>query len=321
MTTMIVLKKTQRGLSRLHVYIGIAGITGIVGLFGASCGDESAKESPIDVPTTTSSEPIKKTVEFKGVVTTRESKVIAAEYEGRVIKIYVQEGQRVSAGTPIVKLDDSVVRTQLAGAVAAADAARADRGRAAVEIAAAKRSVRMQRRLYRSGATAREQTRNANFERARAGASYGSAAASYRRAMAEKRQLEAKLKKSILLAPIDGVVSMIRLKEGEMARPGMAVARVFDPSDLTVRFAIEQEHRDLIKKNTKVSATIPSTGASFEVVVESVSSALEPPLQFLVARADIDDHQVNINDVGIGAIGRFRLTYTIKDARVIASHP
>ena len=244
---------------------------------------------------------------FKGVVTTRESKVIAAEFEGRVVAIYVQDGQKVTKGTPIAKLDDSELQSKLAGAIASADAARAERGRAGVEIAAAKRQMRMQRRMYRSGASAREQTRTANFERARAGASYGSAAAQHRQALSEKRMLEAKIKKATLVAPIDGVVSMIRLKEGEMARTGMAVARVFDPSDLTVRFALEQKHRDLIVKDTRVSAVIPSTGATFDVVVENVSAALEPPLQFLVARADIDDRSVDIADVGVGAIGQFKL--------------
>jgi len=252
--------------------------------------------------------PADRALEFVGIVTTRDSKVVAAEFEGRVVELYVQPGQRVRAGDPILKLDDSQVRKQLAGAIAAVDAARAEMGRAAVEVRAAKRAKEVERRLILRGAAARERGRQADFDKSRAGASYGSAAAQHRQAVAEREQLEQHLARATLVAPIDGVVSMIRVKEGEVARAGTPVARVFDPRDLWVRFAVDNEHRSAVSEGTRVTALIPATGATFDGVVRNLSTDLEPPLQFIVADADVDDRRIDPETVGVGVVGSVRLS-------------
>ena len=273
----------------------------------AGCGSKSEPAAPAPVTRSAPApRPAEKPLEFVGIVTTRDSKVVASEFEGRVVALYVHPGQRVRAGQPIAKLDDSQVRKQLAGAVAAVDAARAEMGRASVEVKAAKREMRIERRLYRRGAVARERIRQANFDRNRAGAGYGSVAAQHRQAVAEREQLEQHLARATLVAPIDGVVSMIRVKEGEIARPGTPVARVFDPRDLWVRFAVDNEYRGLVREGTRVTATVPG-GATLEAVVRTLSTDLEPPLQFIVADADVDDGSVDTATVGVGVVGSIRL--------------
>ena len=274
-----------------------------------ACGSSSssAEDPKPAAPRKPARKAVEPPLEFVGVVTTRDSKVVASEFEGRVVALYVHAGQRVRAGDPIAKLDDSQVRKQLAGAIAAVDAARAEMGRAGVEVRAAKREMRLERRLYRSGAVAREKIRQATFDRSRAGAGYGSVAAQHRQAVAERQQLEQHLARATLVAPIDGVVSMIRVKEGEVARPGTPVARVFDPKDLWIRFAVDNEYRSLVSEGTKVAAVDPATGATFDAVVRSVSTDLEPPLQFIVADADVDDRRINGETVGVGVVGTVRL--------------
>ncbi|HKE14465.1 MAG TPA: efflux RND transporter periplasmic adaptor subunit [Kofleriaceae bacterium] len=274
----------------------------------AACGSTSAADDTapaVTRPPAPRAAP--RPLEFVGVITTRDSKVVAAEFEGRVVELYVHAGQRVHAGDPIVKLDDSQVRKQLAGAVAQVDAARAEIGRASVEVRQAKREARLERRLYRRGAVAREKIRQATFDRSRAGAGYGTVAAQYRQAVAERQQLEQHLARSVLVAPIDGVVSMIRVKEGEVAVPGTPVARVFDPRDLWVRFAVDSEYRHLVVEGTRVAALDPASGARFDAVVRNVSTDIDPALQFVVADADVDDALVKGEGVGVGSVGRVLL--------------
>ena len=274
----------------------------------AACGSTSAADDTAPaVARAPAPRAAPRPLEFVGVITTRDSKVVAAEFDGRVVELYVHAGQRVRAGDPIVRLDDSQVRKQLAGAVAQVDAARAEIGRASVEVRQAKREARLERRLYRRGAVAREKIRQATFDRSKAGAGYGSVAAQYRQAVAERQQLEQHLARSVLVAPIDGVVSMIRVKEGEVAVPGTPVARVFDPRDLWVRFAVDSEYRHLVKEGTRVAALDPASGARFDAVVRNVSTDLDPALQFVIADADVDDSLVKGEGVGVGSVGRVLL--------------
>jgi RND family efflux transporter MFP subunit len=275
----------------------------------AGCGSSSSTSDdtarPVERPT--ARRPADRPLEFVGVVTTKDAQVVTSEFEGRVVTLYVRPGERVRAGQPIVKLDDSQVRKQLAGAVAAVDAARAEMGRAAVEVRAAKREMRLERRLYRSGAVPRERIRQATFDKGRASGGWGAVAAQYRQAVAEREQHEQHLARSTLLAPIDGVVSMIRVKEGEVARPGTPVATVFDPRDLWVRFAVDNEYRAQVNVGTRVRAIVQGSGTVVDAVVRNVSTDLEPPLQFIVADADVDDSNIDKATVGVGVVGSVRL--------------
>lgn len=273
----------------------------------AGCAADKLEAAEDNGPGLTSEPPAPRGPEFTGVITTRDSQVVAADFDGRVIELFVTGGQRVRRGDPIARLDSTRVRKQLAAARAAEDAARADMGRAGVQVRAAKRQIRLERRLYRRGAASRERIRQANFDRASSGAGYGAAAAAHRKAVAERQQLEDHLENAILKAPIDGVVSMIRVTEGEMARPGTPVARVFDPRDLRLRFAINHEHRNALRKGDRVRATIEATNATFEARVENISTDLEPPLQFVVADADIDDDAIDHSVIGVNLISRVQL--------------
>ena len=49
-------------------------------------------------------------VVLAGVITSAESQVVAAEFEGRVEDVLVRGGQRVSAGQVLARLDDSQLR-------------------------------------------------------------------------------------------------------------------------------------------------------------------------------------------------------------------
>jgi HlyD family secretion protein len=244
---------------------------------------------------------------FVGVVTTRDHRVVPAEFEARVLALFVHAGQVVKKGDPIAKLDDTELQKQLLAARASEDAARADMGRAGVETREAKRKSQLERRLNRRGAAAREEMRQAEFGQDRAGAGYRSANAAYRRAVAEREQLEGRMQRTTLRAPIDGVVSMIRVKEGEMVRPGMAVARVFDPQDLWLRFAADTEHKSRIREGARVSIEIAGTGARVTAIVHHVSVDLDPLLRFVVADADIDDRGVDLAAVRVGAVGPVKI--------------
>jgi multidrug efflux pump subunit AcrA (membrane-fusion protein) len=264
-------------------------------------------EAPAAPPAPPAARPASAEVVFVGVVTTREHEVVPAEFEARVQSLLVHAGQSVRRGDPIARLDGAELQKQLAAARASEDAARAEVSRARTERGEAGRRAQLERRLHRRGAAAREEIRQAEFGNSRAGAGLGQARASLRKATAEREQLEERLARATLHAPLDGIVSMIRVKEGQVAPQGTAVASVFDPRDLWLRFAAEPRHRDLLKAGARVAVVIPGSDATVSAVVRHVSTDLEPPLQFLVADADIDDQDADKRALRVGSVGRVRL--------------
>ena len=240
------------------------------------------------------------------MVTSARSEVVAAEFDARVLGVPVRGGERVKAGDVIATLDDRQLQERAAAARAAEDAARADVARASVEVREARRRLANEQRLYRRGAQAREAVSSAQAMLGGAGAGAGLSSANLRKFRHERQELDQLLQRAVLRAPIDGVVSLIKVKEGEMAQRGTRVARVFDPRDLRVKFEVPRGRRGTVAVGARVTVVLDD-GTEMPATVLDVSEDLEPPLSFAIAEADLDDDRTNGNGARVGAEVRVRL--------------
>lgn len=244
--------------------------------------------------------------EFPGVVTSRNTRVVAAEFAGRVERISAFNGQRVHAGDPIARLDDTELKSQIEAARQNELAARADAGAAGAQAYAAQRAYARDARLGRRGYVSRGQIESARAQSASLGAQSGAhvfRAESYK---AERTRLEGLVQSAQATAPIDGVVMMIKLNEGELAQKGTPLARVFDPKDLMMKFAVPKEHRRLVAPGKRVELHIEGVARPLWATVERVADQ-EPPLDFAVVEADIDDSKLSPDEVRLTAKGRVRI--------------
>ena len=244
-----------------------------------------------------------------GVVAARASEVVAARVDGRIVRVIAKSGQRVHAGDPIAELDPTLLAERLRAATAAVDAARAEVDGASAEVTEARRQVALEGRMFAAGATAEESVRIARAGQARAVASSDRAAAALREASASRAAIEAQLSYTRLEAPIDGVVSLVKAQAGEVVAPGAAIARVFDPANLMIRFQVPRDRRHEVSAGAAVELTVAGAEQPLRARVASVSSDLEPPLDFAVGEADIIDAGA-AHDVQIGTLG---------DVHVVAS--
>lgn len=109
---------------RPRIMIGIA-ILGILGsIVSAFVYTKKVMPQP---PLRASTNPYEKGIYSTGIVESYQSHganiTIVPEVSGRVVQIFVQEGQRVSAGDPLLSIDDSVQRQTVEQLKAQADAA------------------------------------------------------------------------------------------------------------------------------------------------------------------------------------------------------
>jgi multidrug efflux pump subunit AcrA (membrane-fusion protein) len=229
----------------------------------------------------------KKTEAFLGVVTTKQSKVVVASFEGRVESLLVHAGQTVAAGEPIARLDSSQLALQVESARAREAAARSAASQASAEKADAKRRYKLEKDLLADGATTREAVIAAKQNIGRTGS--GEFWSIHKSAQAERERLEALLANATIAAPIGGIVSAIRVKEGELAMNGTPVARIFDPSDRWIRFAVPPEQRAEFPVGGRVAVTVTGSNAPLVATIATVSNVMEPPLQLTVIEADLDD--------------------------------
>jgi multidrug resistance efflux pump len=164
-----------------------------------------------------------------------------------------------------------------------------------------------EQRMFAAGATAAESVRIALARLAKANASSDRSAAALREAEASLASTESQLSYTHVAAPIDGVVSLVKAQAGEVVAPGVAIARVFDPESLMIRFQVTHEHQHEVATGTTVELTFAGADHPMRARVTSVSADLEPPLDFAVAEANLVDPG-GARGVPIGTLVDVRVT-------------
>lgn len=259
-------------------------------LLAAACGPQAPALSEPDptVPTRAAESPApSRAPDFVGVVTSRVSKVITADFEGRVLHLDLRDGQYVHAGDVVAKLDDTELRSQLAELEGKKKAAQAQEARAYALANNAARKALVEKRLMRLGASSPDAYRTAASEASADGADGGVAAGQIAEATAQIDQLHKLIASADVQAPIDGVVSVVKVKEGEVAHKGTAIARVFDPGALVIRFAVPPTERAAVAPGTAVEL-VTDDHRVVPATVQRAEEAHDPAIEFVVVEASLD---------------------------------
>lgn len=149
---------------------------------------------------------------------------IRAEIAGAVLATNAEQGERVSAGAVLARLDDASVRD-------AAISARSAVAQATVAALQATRELQRSKTLAAAGAIAEREVEGA--ERANLGAQAQLADATARLSSADKN-----VRNTIIRAPFAGVVSERAVSPGDIVAPGSALFTIIDPRSLRVEASV-----------------------------------------------------------------------------------
>ena len=252
--------------------------------------------------------------EFPGIITARDSSVITADFDGKILELNLNTSQRVRAGDSLGRLDDRDLKMQLEKAKASEIAFRGEVGAAGARASALAKQARSQDILARHGAAAIQTVRNARAEASSAGASTSAASGRLGEATVGRRQIEEMIKKAELRAPIDGVITMVSARKGQGVQKGTVLARIYDTRDLMVRFVVPHEQRKLIKLGGRVELAIEGVDHPIWASIQHINDEIEPPVNYTVVDADIDDSKLQPDEVRVTANATIRIADTQKTA-------
>lgn len=282
-------------------------------LLATACG--AADPTPIEPDPTGVTQPrVIKTPpprpEFAGVVTSRKSSTISAQVSARIEKLAVHPGQAIKAGELVAKLDDTEVKTRLEAARSDEKAAQMTAGSYGAQASALRKKMRAETRLRQLGVSSSMAVSNAQAEFASVSSQGGAAMAKAITAKAAREQAEKDLARTVIAAPIDGIITNLKAHVGDVTQIGTPLARVFDPSDLIIRFSVPKEHRAELRLGQVVELAVEGA-RPISATVTNISGAQEPPINFTVVEADIDDSKIPRGEITVASVGRVR----IADAR------
>lgn len=172
-----------------------------------------------------------------GMITAENNAKVSTKWMGRILKIYVNEGDYVKAGQTLAVLDDSEIKQQKNEALAgleelskAREEALAGRKAALENYEFAKRTYERFKNLYQENAVSKQQLEEIETKMIAAKSMVEQVDAKLAQLKAKESQVKAKINQvnimegyAVIKAPFDGYVIKKMNDEGDMAAPGMPI--------------------------------------------------------------------------------------------------
>jgi HlyD family secretion protein len=282
---------------------------GAIGIFRARATDSEA----VEVGATTARDVFRSYVTASGEIVATSFADVGSSVMGRVVELSVREGERVRAGQTLARIDPVQARSDTDAAAAQISALEAEQSGAQnqIAVATAEREAAEARALEASQAldranelfaaqllpaaerdaaitsagAARAQVRAAQAAVARAEQALAAAGRRVAQARAQATGARDLLDKTNITAPVDGIVSRLQVRQGEMVvigiqnQPGTTLMTISDLSSINAEVKVAEADVLRLKVGQPASVTLDAVpDITFPgQVVEIGASAL--PLQ------------------------------------------
>ncbi len=188
-------------------------------------------------------------IELQGSVDTKQNITLMAESSGVLTNVYVTEGQRVSKGQRLAKIDDGGVAQQIE--------------QMKVQAQLAKTTYERQKRLW-------DQNIGSEIQ-------YLQAKANYEGQQNAINSMRQQLAKSVVTAPFSGVIDDVITEQGNVVSPGMTkLFRLVNLSDMYIDVEVPETYIASIKEGTDVEVEFPVLGEKMDSKVRQSSSFINP---------------------------------------------
>lgn len=271
--------------------VGVLLLLSLVGLIRARIASAPAaavSSVPLVSIVTARAEDLADLVSFTGEIAARDEAAISAEGEGgRVAELFVEVGDRVRSGQVLARLDTSLVAPQVASLEASLEESRAN-------AALAEADARRARAVAASGALAVQE-----IERREAAAV--AAAAKVKVVGAQLNEARARLRRTDVRAPFDGVVLTRAAEVGQLAGPGGApLFRLGREGAIEMRGKVAEADLPRLAPGQSAKVTVTGVSDAFEGKVRLIGAVIEPQTRLGSVRLDLPAHR----DLRPGAFAR-----------------
>jgi len=212
---------------------------------------------PVDVDTARLDEVVD-AVRATGRIEAIQSVALRPDEQGRIVELLFREGQTVDAGTPLVRIDDALLRAQ-------ADRARADRDLARQQL---------------------ERLRRLRADNAAPAADVEQAEAAFRAAEAGLALLDLQIQRATVRAPFAGVVGRRFVSAGDYVTPAnsLLTLQTMDPQNAVIE--VPERYAGSLRAGQAVTFTVAAQpGRTFRGVVEFVDPTVQERSRTILVKA------------------------------------
>lgn len=187
-------------------------------------------------------------LELQASVQTKENIVLNAEMGGILQQVYVTEGQNVTKGQTLGKIDDGGLSAQLA--------------QLETQAALAKTTFERQQNLWSQKIGSEIQ--------------FLQAKTNYNAQLKAVAQMKSQLAKTIIRAPFTGTIDDIVTEKGSVVGPGTPIIRIVSLNNMYLEAEVPEKNISSVKKGSDVIVDFPVLGESLNTKVSQVSNYINP---------------------------------------------
>ncbi|MBL7875870.1 MAG: efflux RND transporter periplasmic adaptor subunit [Cyclobacteriaceae bacterium] len=192
--------------------------------------------------------PFEHYVEVRGAVESRKNVSLSPTTGGKIEKVWVVEGQQVTAGQVLVSLESNILRNT---------------------VSELKTSLELANTVYEKQKKLWEQKIGSEIQ--------------YLQAKNNKESIEGKLAtvnaqldQMTIKAPFSGTIDRVDALVGEMAAPGMSLVRMVNPNDMYIKTDLSEGFIGKLKPNDKVEVYFPAFDKKVKSNILSIGQVINP---------------------------------------------
>ena len=264
----------------------------ILGLAAALLMSRRPKGTAVDITRVAKRETFRSYVTASGEIVAKQYADIGASVMGRVVSLNVKEGDRVRAGQVLARLDPVRAASDVEAAQAAVKALGEDLKAAEAKLVEAKLTAERNATLVEQGLLPKAQGDTSKAAKDAASAQLDAIKRRTEQANAQLRGVRDSLSKTSVLAPIDGIVTRLQVREGEMVviglqnQPGTTLMRLVGTSGLNAELKVAEADALRLKVGQTARVTLDALqGREFAGVVSEIGASSLPPVSAQAASA------------------------------------
>ncbi len=227
--------------------------------------------------------------QLNGVVRARNQVAIRPEISGTVVEVFVRNGDTVTRGQPLVRLDAEALEERLRNATADLRRAEATAAEARARVEEIRARVVRTRALTDSGLASQLELETLEAQLAAVQAEADQAEAQVEQARATVSERRSALSKATLTAPVAGVVGRRDVEVGMVVGPSSMLFIIGDLDELIVEVPLTQEMLRVVEVGTPVEIDDrEGEGEPIEARISRISPFLETGSFSTTAEVDVD---------------------------------
>jgi RND family efflux transporter MFP subunit len=205
-------------------------------------------------------------VELQATVQTKENVMLSSEFAGILKQLFVKEGQKVSKGQTLARVDDGGLSSQLA--------------QMETQAALAKTSFERQQNLWNQKIGSEIQ--------------FLQAKTNYNAQLKAVAQMKAQLSKTLIRAPFSGTIDEIVSERGSVVGPGSPILRIVSLGNMYLEAEVPEKNIKTIKKGSDVIVTFPVLGETLNSKVTQAGNFINPANRSFTIQIAVPNKNGNI---------------------------